>query len=104
MDSENKQPPAIIKSEIGKRIKSLRVNRGITLENLASQTGCTKGYLSKVEESKKSPPVPTLGIIACAFGVIISTLLGEENHSVPFILVKKGERSLKFPQHLVEEV
>ena len=90
MDSENKQPPAIIESEIGKRIKTFRINKGFTLENLASQTGYTKGYLSKVEKSEKSPPVSTLGIIARALGVTISAILGEENRSVPLCLVKKG--------------
>ena len=94
MDSENKQPPAIIESEIGRRIKTFRINKGFTLENLASETGFTKGYLSKVEKSEKSPPVSTLGIIGRALGVTISVLLGEENRSVPLCLVKKGERPL----------
>jgi transcriptional regulator with XRE-family HTH domain len=94
MDSENKQPPAIIESEIGKRIKIFRVNKGFTLENLASKTGFTKGYLSKVEKSGKAPPVSTLGIIARALGVTISAILGEENPSVPFCLVKKEESPL----------
>jgi transcriptional regulator with XRE-family HTH domain len=94
MSIENGQKPAIVESEIGKRIKAFRTKKGITLEQLASQTGFTKGYLSKVEKSEKSPPVSTLGIIARALGITISTILGEENHSVPFCLVKKGESPL----------
>lgn len=90
--SEHK--PAIVESEIGKRIKAFRAKKSITLEQLASQTGFTKGYLSKVEKSEKSPPVSTLGIIARALGVTISAILGEENQSVPLCLVKKGERPL----------
>jgi len=50
--------------------------------------------LSKVEKSEKSPPVSTLGIIARALGVTISAILGEENPSVPFCLIKKGESPL----------
>lgn len=94
MSIERGQKPAIVESEIGKRIKAFRAKKSITLEQLASQTGFTKGYLSKVEKSKKSPPVSTLGIIARALGVTISAILGEENPSVPFCLVKKGERPL----------
>ena len=94
MSIESRQKPAIVESEIGKRIKTFRTKKGITLEQLASQTGFTKGYLSKVEKSKKSPPVSTLGIIARALGVTISAILGEENPSVSFCLVKKGERPL----------
>jgi len=94
MNAESEHKPAIVESEIGKRIKAFRTKKSITLEQLANQTGFTKGYLSKVEKSEKSPPVSTLGIIARVLGVNISAILGEENHSVPLCLVKKGERPL----------
>lgn len=87
-----KQKQAIIEAEIGKRIKSLRNTNRITLELLAAQTGFTKGYLSKVEASLKAPPVSTLGIIARALGVNISTLLGEDSTTASICLVKKNER------------
>lgn len=94
MNTENAPKPVIIESEIGKRIKSFRTQKGFTLEQLASQTGFTKGYLSKVEKSEKSPPVSTLGIIARVLGVTISAILVEEDSSVPLCLVKKGEGPL----------
>jgi transcriptional regulator with XRE-family HTH domain len=81
-------------SEIGNKIKELRLSRRITLEVLAKQTGFTKSYLSKVEKSEKAPPVSTLGIIARTLNVTISYLLGEENNIKSVIMVKKGERSL----------
>jgi transcriptional regulator with XRE-family HTH domain len=72
-----KQEPAIVEAEIGKRIKAFRTEKRITLDQLAKKTGFTKGYLSKVEKSTKSPPVSTLGILARALGITISALLGE---------------------------
>ena len=84
----------IVEAEIGKRIKALRSARGTTLEQLARQTGFTKGYLSKVEKSEKAPPVSTLGTIARAFNTTISTLLGEESPSVSLSLVRKNEAPL----------
>lgn len=90
-----KPKSTIIESEIGKRIKILRTEKGITLDQLAKQTGFTKGYLSKVEKSEKSPPVSTLGRIASTLGTTISALLGEENNvSSSICIVKKGERPL----------
>lgn len=89
-----KQSPAALEAEIGQRIKALRAEKGITLENLAQQTGFSKGYLSKVEKSKKAPPVSTLGNIARAFNVTISSLLGEENPLTSFCLVRKEDRPL----------
>lgn len=94
MYPEIEQRPPIVESEIGTRIKAFRNSRGLTLEQLSERVGLTKGYLSKVEKSKKSPPVCTLGVISRALGVTISALLGEETPSVPLCLVKKGERTL----------
>ncbi len=87
-----KQKPALVESEIGKRIKSARSKKRITLESLALMTGFTKGYLSKVEKSPKAPPVSTLGKIARALDATISSLLGEESPATSICLVKKGER------------
>ncbi|HEX7505018.1 MAG TPA: XRE family transcriptional regulator [Syntrophales bacterium] len=89
-----KQELAIVEAEIGKRIKAFRTQKRITLEQLAKQAGFTKGYLSKVEKSKKSPPVSTLGIIARALGVTISALLGEEAPRTSLCLVRTNERPL----------
>jgi transcriptional regulator with XRE-family HTH domain len=87
-----KEQPFINEADIGKRIKSLRNAKRVTLEDLAHQTGFTKGYLSKVEKSEKSPPVSTLGILARALDVSISNLLGEDSPAIPICLVKKAQR------------
>lgn len=89
-----KKTPVIIEAEIGKRIKSLRIAKGFTLEQLARMTGFTKGYLSKVEKSDKSPPVSTLGNIARALDTTVSTLLGEEAQYASISLVRKNEAPL----------
>ena len=89
-----KQEQAIVEAEIGKRIKAFRTQKRITLEQLARQAGFTKGYLSKVEKSKKSPPVSTLGILARVLGVTISALLGEDAPRTSLCLVRKDERPL----------
>ena len=89
-----KQKSLFIESEIGRRIKASRINKKYTLEQLARQTGFTKGYLSRIEKSEKSPPLSTLGIIARVLGITISFLVGEEGQKTSFGIVKKGERPL----------
>jgi transcriptional regulator with XRE-family HTH domain len=89
-----KQNSLFIESEIGPRIKAARINKKFTLEELASHTGFTKGYLSRIEKSEKSPPLSTLGIISRVLGITISFLVGEEEQQTSFGLVKKGERPL----------
>ncbi len=89
-----KQKSSFIESEIGRRIKASRINKKITLEQLSNQTGFTKGYLSRIEKSEKSPPLSTLGIIARVLGITISFLVGEEEQKTSFGIVKKKERLL----------
>jgi transcriptional regulator with XRE-family HTH domain len=62
---------------IAANINALRKQRKMTLEKLAELTGLTKGYLSKIERSKKAPPYSTLNKIAFAFEVDVAFLLGE---------------------------
>ncbi len=88
------QKSPFIESEIGRRIKASRLGKKFTLEQLASQTGFTKGYLSRIEKSAKSPPLSTLGIIARVLGITISFLVGEGEQRTSFGIVKKGERPL----------
>ena len=84
----------ISEKDIGQRIKEIRTSKGMTLENLAEKTGFTKGYLSKVENSEKSPPVSTLIRIAGALQVQLSEIFQENEGSDDFSLVRKSERKV----------
>lgn len=79
-------------AEIGGTIRRLRMETGLTLTQLAAMVGVTKGYLSKVENSPKAPPVSTLVNIARALGVSMSTLFGEDGEPAVFSLVRRHER------------
>lgn len=63
---------------ISSNIKTLRNQKKITLQALSEQTGLTKGYLSKVERSKKAPPYATLTRIADALGVEATRILSRD--------------------------
>lgn len=78
--------------EIGKNIRTIRKLKELTLEDLSRKTGFTKGYLSKVENSEKAPPVSTLLNIARAMDVSMSTLFGEGQEPTSLSLVKRNER------------
>lgn len=78
--------------EIGQNIRSIRELRGMTLEELAKRTGFTKGYLSRLENSKKAPPVATLLNIAKALDVRISDIFGETEEQTSISIVRKNER------------
>ncbi len=58
-----------IEVKIGHRIRALRTERNVTLEQLAAEVKLTKGQLSKIENGKVSSPVSTLTRIAVALAV-----------------------------------
>ena len=46
--------------DIGKKLKDLRIKNDLTLEELASRSELTKGFLSQVERNLTSPSISTL--------------------------------------------
>ncbi len=65
--------------DIGHRIKQLRIKNDLTLEELASRTELTKGFLSQLERNLTSPSIQTLADIAEALGVDMSRFFAEEH-------------------------
>ena len=63
---------------IGSRIRSLREQQGITLEQLAHTSALTKGQLSRIEHGQVSSPVSTLTRIASALGVSPGELFSQD--------------------------
>ncbi|WP_321417101.1 XRE family transcriptional regulator [uncultured Desulfobacter sp.] len=82
---------------ISESIKNLRTARQLTLQDLADRTGLTKGYLSKVERSKKAPPYSTLNKIAAGLDIELTSLLAGDASPVKDVrlfLSKKEKRPL----------
>ena len=87
-------PP--LSEQIGRRIRDARKSRGMTLESLASECGFTKSYLSKIENSKKVPPIASLSRICTALDARVADLLddtGSESGSRPrYSVMRSNER------------
>lgn len=82
-------------SVIGRRIRSLRKESGLSLEDLASKTGFAKSYLSQIENRKREPPISTLAKIAWVLKVDLLFLLGGEMQAADqrcLAIVRAGER------------
>ena len=67
--------------DIGKRIRQLRIKNDLTLEELASRTELTKGFLSQLERNLASPSIQTLEDITEALGTTMSNFFAEEAES-----------------------
>ena len=64
--------------DIGKKIKELRLSNDLTLEELASRSELTKGFLSQVERNLTSPSISTLEDILEALGTDLSHFFQQE--------------------------
>ena len=80
-------------NDICQKIKDLRKKRKITIQDLSSKSDLTPGYLSKIENSDKPPPIPTLVKIAYALNVHISYFFeDDEDISTGPSIIRKDER------------
>jgi Zn-dependent peptidase ImmA (M78 family)/transcriptional regulator with XRE-family HTH domain len=65
---------------IGRRIRTFREHRGLTLQQLGDAVDLRKDQLSKIETGVRSVEVSEAAMIADALGVTISDLLGKERN------------------------
>jgi transcriptional regulator with XRE-family HTH domain len=78
---------------VGRRLRELRVERGISIRALAKQSGLNVNTLSMIENGKTSPSVSTLQQVAAALEVPINAFF--ETEIVPQMIVFQKARDLK---------
>ncbi len=88
------EPPRSVEVQIGQRIRALRAERNITLDQLAADVKLTKGQLSKIENGKVSSPVSTLTRVAVALAVEPGYFFQSQQPSPRASLVRRGERRI----------
>ncbi len=74
---------------MGARVRALRRERGLTIEQIAAATGLTKGFISQLERDSTSPSLSSIARICDALGVRLSHIF--ERDPAP-ALVRKGDR------------
>jgi len=63
---------------ISGRIREIRRQQGLTMDDLAKKAGFTKSYLSQIENLKREPTIGTLVTIANALAISVFSLIGTE--------------------------
>jgi transcriptional regulator with XRE-family HTH domain len=76
---------------VGERIRELRENKGLSLQDMANRTGYSSALLSQVENHFISPPLGGLIKIAKALEVKVGTFFGDEPRE-SYAIVRKDER------------
>ncbi len=79
----------------GDRVRVLREQADLTLEQLSKQSGVSRAMLSKVERGEKSPTIGVARRIALALGTSFSALMGDDDAPRrAFAVVRKDQRQI----------
>lgn len=81
-----------IVAALGQRVKLLRADAGLTLDQLARRSGVSRAMLSKVERGEKSPTLSVISRTALGLNVSLSRLLGSEPDPAEVVVVRRNQR------------
>lgn len=88
---------------IGGRLQSLRRDQGLTLEQLATETGLSTGYLSQIETGAAVPSLTALQVIAAELGVDLATFFPEERERGTRVVRASDRRAFRLEPGSGEE-
>ena len=84
-------PSRSLEEEIGTEVRRLRKSHDLTVAELGAAAGISAGMLSKIENGTISPSLATLGALARALNVSISSLFAETDERRDCSFVKAGQ-------------
>jgi len=84
----------LTKEELGRRLRLVRFDRGMTLKEVAARCGMSATHISEVERGKTSPTIGALQRISKALGERASQFVREER--LPGVTVTRGDERCKF--------
>ena len=82
---------------VGPRIRSLRLQRRVTLKHVADKAGITPSALSQIERDRSNPTLGTLKAIASALGTTIGHLFPSTT-APDRLVVRSNERKQLSPR------
>lgn len=88
----------------GSRIRQLRLARGLTLNELASLTQTTAGYLSQLERELVDPSLSTLRKIARTLDVPLFSLLDSSDEAAMIIRRNKRQKVAFSDSNVILEI
>lgn len=80
-----------LETAIGREIKALRIQHGVTIAELSNLTGLSVGMLSKIENGNTSPSLTTLQLLANALSTPITSFFRRFEESRNAVHTKAGE-------------
>ena len=79
---------------VGEKIKSLREDKSITIEELAQRSGLAMEQIERIENNIDIPSLAPLIKIARVLGVRLGTFLDDQDEVGPWYAVRKRQKTL----------
>ncbi len=73
-------------NKLGQRVTKYRENLGLTIEQLATNSGLSPAYLSDVEEGRIYPPIGTIIKLSRALGQRVGTFMDDQFQPDPIVM------------------
>jgi len=83
---------ADIHAHLAQRLRSLRAERGLTLDGLAERTGVSRSMISLIERGESSPTAVILDKLAGGLGVTLASLFDETEQAGASPLSRRPEQ------------
>jgi transcriptional regulator with XRE-family HTH domain len=80
------EPTPELDRRLASRLEAARRARGLTLEELAEQSGVSRATISRIERAETSPTAHVLGRLCPVFGLTMSQLLLDAEAEAPSLL------------------
>lgn len=77
--------------KIGERIRGLRKAKGLSIAEVAEQSGISESTINGIERHMISPPLGNIVSLATVFGISVGDFFGESGDS-PYCIVRSGDR------------
>jgi transcriptional regulator with XRE-family HTH domain len=89
---------AVSSGRLGGRVRELRRGRGLTLEDLAEQSGVSRAMISKLERGEKNPTLVVAAKLAEGLGVTLSQLAGMEERREVVVVPRERRTVMRDPE------
>lgn len=80
-------------ARLAARLRSLRAERGLTLDGLAERSGVSRSMISLVERGESSPTAAVLHRLATGLGTTLASLFAEEARPEAPPVVRRAEQA-----------
>jgi transcriptional regulator with XRE-family HTH domain len=84
---------------LAERLKTLRAEKGLSLQELAVRSGVSRATLSRIENGEVSPTAETLGALAAVYAMTISRLLAPAERPFAALIAREQQSVWHDPRH-----